>query len=459
MIPEAEIVKQVLKYHTLGGFGLAFYPKYKRPEHVKLFEDIGEKMTFEKNQRYIIEIPPRHGKSVLFSILLPAFYIVNHPDRKVLIASYSYNLAGEFAFKVRTLLKNNMLANLIVEKIDNYETKEGGGLFSAGVGGSITGKGASLLILDDPFKNLEEAKSKHIRNKVFEWFNSTFFTRAEPDANIVIIQTRWHTEDLAGHLLSDSNEWNEIKLPAIAEDNDVLGRESGDALWPERFPIGKLGEIKKSIGSYIFSALYQQNPLSGEGSTFKREWFEIINQAPADITKIRYWDLAATEEQSGGDPDWTAGCLLGKKDGIFYICDMQHVRTTPLQVEKLLRQTAIMDGIGIKIYIEKEPGAGSKSLIDYFKRQVLEGFAAYEDDKRSSKEVRAVPLSAAAEAGNVKLIKGHWNKDFLDEIEIFPQGDHDDQVDAVSGAYEKLNFGDRDSEESYDVMKGASMYD
>lgn len=442
MIAEAEIVKQALKYHTLGGFGLAFYPKYKRPAHIKLFEDIGEKMTFEKNQRYIIEIPPRHGKSVLFSVLLPAFYIVNHPDRKVLLASYSYNLAGEFAFKVRTLLKNNMLSDLVIEKIDNYETKEGGGLFSAGVGGSITGKGASLLILDDPFKNLEEAKSKHIRSKVYEWFNSTFYTRAEPDANIIIIQTRWHTEDLTGRLLSDSSDWNEIKLPAIAEENDILGRTIGEALWQDRFPIEKLLEIKKSIGSYLFSALYQQNPLSEEGSMFKREWFEIVDQAPADLTRVRYWDLAATEEKASGDPDWTAGCLLGKKNGIFYICDMQHVRNTPLQVERLVKQTAVVDGIGTRIYIEKEPGAGSKSLINYFKRQVLEGFTVYEDEKRSSKEVRAVPFSAAAEAGNVKLVKGHWNKDFLDEIELFPQGDHDDQVDAASGAFAKINSGE-----------------
>jgi predicted phage terminase large subunit-like protein len=174
---------------------------------------------------------------------------------------------------------------------------------------------------------------------------------------------------------------------------------------------------------------------------FRREWFEIVEQAPADLNKIRYWDLAATEVGKNKDPDWTAGALLCEKNGIYYILGMQRLRGRPLEVENLIKQMAMIDGVGITIYIEQEGGASGKSLIDHYQREVLKGFSVYEDKKASSKILRANPLSAAAEAGNVKLIKGTWNKDFLDEIEAFPQGDHDDQVDAVSGAFEKLNFG------------------
>jgi len=215
-------------------------------------------------------------------------------------------------------------------------------------------------------------------------------------------------------------------IPATLEDNPYIDRESYEN------SLNKLDYITReqlSHGNWDINI---------EGSLFKKHWFEIIEQAPAGIQKVRYWDLAATTSVTS---DWTAGSLLGEKDGIYYVLDIKRTRGTPLEVENLVKQTAMIDG-SIPIYMEQEPGSSGINTIDHYRRQVLNGFSFYADKKVSSKELRARPVSAAAEAGNVKLVKGNWNSDFLDEIEAFPEGDHDDQVDAVSGAFTKLNFGD-----------------
>ena len=174
------------------------------------------------------------------------------------------------------------------------------------------------------------------------------------------------------------------------------------------------------------------------GNKFKREWFEIVDSYPADARMVRYWDLAATEPKPGKDPDWTAGALLGEKDGIYYIIDIKRTRATPQGVEKLIKQTAELDGKRVTIYMEQEPGSSGVNTIDYYRRRVLAGFAFYGNKTTGSKEIRANPVSSAAEAGNVKLVRCPWINDFLDEAELFPNGAHDDQVDAVSGAFEML---------------------
>lgn len=174
------------------------------------------------------------------------------------------------------------------------------------------------------------------------------------------------------------------------------------------------------------------------GNKFRREWFEIVDPAPPGIRKVRYWDLAATEPKPGTDPDWTVGALVGEADGVYYVCDIRRVRTTPRGVEALVRQTAELDGRDVEIYMEQEPGSSGVNTIDHYARYVLKGFAFHGVKVSGSKELRANPVSAAAEAGNVKLVRGPWVGEFLDEAEAFPLGAHDDQVDAVSGAVEAL---------------------
>lgn len=177
-----------------------------------------------------------------------------------------------------------------------------------------------------------------------------------------------------------------------------------------------------------------------KGNKFKREWFQIVDEAPADLNKVRYWDLASTEPKPNTDPDYTAGCLMGEKDGVFYILDVRRDRLSPQGVEKLIRQTAELDGRTVSIVMEQEGGSSGKNTIDHYQRRILKGFVFKGERSTGSKEVRANPLSSASEAGNVKLVRGNWINDFLKELEVFatPSCTHDDQVDSASGAFAQL---------------------
>jgi len=186
-----------------------------------------------------------------------------------------------------------------------------------------------------------------------------------------------------------------------------------------------------------------------DGGYFRREWLAIVDQAPADAYRVRYWDLAATAAKPGTDPDWTAGAKVALKDGVYYLEDLQHFRGTPDAVEARIKQAALLDGKGVPIVIEQEPGSSGKTVIQHYQRRVLVGWAVRGDKVTGPKLTRARPVSAAAEAGNLKLVQGPWIADFLDEAEAFPQGSHDDQVDAVSGAFAALSSGAWSVQEYY----------
>jgi predicted phage terminase large subunit-like protein len=197
---------------------------------------------------------------------------------------------------------------------------------------------------------------------------------------------------------------------------------------------------RREIGSIAYAQEFLNDPSKREGRLFEREWFAIVEKAPVHARRVRYWDLASTAPGPGNrDPDWTVGARVAEKDGAYWIEDIRRTRTTPAGVEALVRQTAEMDGKGITVYMEQEPGSSGKNTIDHYARRVLKGFAFYGHRTSGSKEVRANPVSAAAEAGNIYLVRGPWINDFLEEAEQFPGGAHDDQIDAVSGALEILS--------------------
>jgi predicted phage terminase large subunit-like protein len=178
-----------------------------------------------------------------------------------------------------------------------------------------------------------------------------------------------------------------------------------------------------------------------EGGLFRRDWFVSVQAAPQIVSRVRAWDLAATpkDERKANDPDYTVGVLMGKDaDGIAYIGDVKRLRGSPQQVEAAIRQTALLDGTDTPIWMEQEPGSAGATVIDHYARHVLSGYSFHAERSTGDKATRAQPLAAAAERGLVKLCAGHWNKAFLDEVEVFPYGDHDDQVDACSLAFNKL---------------------
>ena len=225
--------------------------------------------------------------------------------------------------------------------------------------------------------------------------------------------------------LIEGEKEGRLFIPARLEDNPHLDREQYEQSLLRLDPITR-AQLRYGDWSIIAT----------EQSKFRREWFEVVDEVPEDLSKIRFWDLAATTPKPGRDPDWTAGAFMGEAGGVFYILDIHRTRERPKAVEDLIKRTAETDGKEVLIYMEQEPGASGVALIDHYAREVLKGFAFYGQRSTGAKEIRANPLSAAAENGNVKLLRGTWINDFLDEAEMFGiGGKHDDQVDAASGAF------------------------
>lgn len=256
------------------------------PRHWKL---IAQKlMAVERGEikRLMMFTPPRHGKSELSTIHFPAWFLLRNPDKRVITVSYSADLAKTFSRRTRAIVREFGPELFGVELSDESSSAEQWALkghhgmyIAAGVGGPITGQGASLLIIDDPIKNAEEANSPTYRQKVWDWWTSTAYTRLEPDGAVVITLTRWNQDDLAGRILAEMREggeqWEVIRLPAICEDaDDPLGREIGEPLWPERYGLDELERIRKAVGLYVWNALYQQRPMDVEGGVFKAHWFK-----------------------------------------------------------------------------------------------------------------------------------------------------------------------------------------
>lgn len=396
--------------------------------------------------RLCVFMPPRSGKSELCSHWFPTWMIGNFPESRIILASYEASFAASWGRKVRDSLDFARTSGVFstalrrdLSSASEWEVeKYGGGMFTAGVGGALTGRGASLLVVDDPVKNAEEANSEVFREKTWEWFATTAFTRLEPDAAAIVIQTRWHQDDLGGRIESGMTSeefggepWEVLRLPAVALEDDPLGRAPGEALWPERFDVEALAAIKAQIGSYAFQALYQGSPTPREGAAFRRSWFQIVDAAPADANRVRFWDRGATKT---GDP--TAGVRMSRNGtGRLYIEDVQRLAGRPLEIEHLVKQTAELDGRETPVWMEQEPGSSGVDTIDHYTRQVLPGWAFRGKRSTGDKVTRADPLAAQAEAGNVCLVRGDWNETFLDEAANFPFGEHDDQIDAASGAF------------------------
>ena len=402
----------------------------------------------------MIFLPPRHSKSEMFSRLFSAYYLKKYPHHWVGLNSY----AAELAHTLSNSARSNFVAcggelspDTTAKK--HWETMQGGGMWAAGVGGPITGKGFHLGIIDDPVKNSEDANSEVIREKQKEWYKTTFLTREEPDAVIVLIMTRWNEDDLAGWLLNEEltdedehskENWHIVCLPAISEERmefpesctveDDFRDEHGVALCPERYPIEKLLK-KRAKGAREFDALYQQRPSPKEGYFFDVTKLEIVEAAPADARRARGTDKAATK----GDGDYSCGGKVGKgKDGIFYIEDVWREQLDTASRDRKIRQTAELDGTSVHQVGEQEPGSGGKESAQNFIR-LLAGFPVSTEKSTANKEERADPFSSQVNAGNVKLVRGPWNKVFIEEMRQFPFGKHDDQVDAVTLAFNHLN--------------------
>ena len=429
-------------------FVSAVNSRYQWYKHCEVIADVAERVASGELKRVMLFVPPRHSKSETISRLFTAYYLRRHPDKWVGLCSYS----SELAYVLSHASQDNYIASggslsAKAGAVKHWETGKGGGLWAAGVGGPITGKGFHVGVIDDPIKNSEEASSAVVREKQKEWYRSTFYTRAEPDAAIICIQTRWHEDDLSGWLLSEEasespERWHVVNLPAIAEEPHGFPvsctvepdwRKEGEALCDDRYPLSRLNQVAARIGGYYFSALYQQRPSNKEGAFFKVNQLQIVDAAPANLKIVRAWDLAASSKG-----DYTAGVKIGRDDnGLFYVLDVQRGQWLPDERNRVMMQTAALDGRSTRIRLSQDPGAAGVDQVQALTR-MLAGYSVRSERESGSKEVRADGFASQVNAGNVKLIRGDWNRDFIEELRTFPLGKHDDQIDSAANSFNEL---------------------
>lgn len=427
-------------------------PHFRWYWHCEVIADTLERVVSGELSRVLIFLPPRYGKSELISRLLPAYFLHKHPERWVALSSYGAELAYTLSRAARGnyIRAGHPLAS-DAAAVKHWETGRGGGLWACGVRGPATGKGFHLGLTDDPVKDRAEAESTTFREAARDWWRSTWLTRREPNAAMVVTQTRWHPDDLAGWLLSQeggetTEGWHIVCLPAIAEEKpqefpstctvEPDPRKPGEALCPERYPVDVVRRDMAKAGSYASSSLYQQRPSPPEGRRFKRSWFDIVDAVPESARRARWWDKAATE----GDGDYTVGMLIAFDGKTLYIEDEIRGQWGPGERDRIIRQTAELDRQRLGYLVEtcgpQDPGAAGKTDALAFRR-LLQGFRVHTEIETGDKELRADVWRAMAEVGAVKVKRGPWNAAWIEEVVSFP-GRHDDRVDATSGAAARL---------------------
>lgn len=408
------------------------------PAHIRLIAEHLDKVERGEIDRLAIHMPPRHGKSETVTYRFPVRWLECNRTNNVLVTGYNERFARKFGRRTRNLAKSLRLTSGEKSAEDEWETTQGGLLMTRGVGSPPTGTGFNLIVIDDPVRRREDAESPTIREKTWDWYTDDLYSRLEPGGAIVLIMTLWHEDDIGARAVaSEPGRWTVLKLPALAQESDPLGRKPGEALWPERYDEEALERrrnvMRKKDGERSFEALYQQNPTPREGAFFKVSNLEILDAPPAGLRLVRAWDVASSESRG----DYSAGVLMGTKgDGFYYVLDVVRGQWSSDERDRRMKQTAQLDGKAVRIQVPQDPGAAGKSLAQHLVR-MLAGFPVTSSRVSGDKEIRADPVSSQVNAGNVKLIKGAWNKDFIEELRTFP-GKNDDQVDALADAFDDL---------------------
>ncbi len=392
--------------------------------------------------RLMLLLPPGAAKSTYASLLFPPWWLARNPGGSIIAASHTASLAQHFGRGVRGLITEHggrLGYHLLPghRAAHSFATTTGAEYFATGVRGAITGRRADLILIDDPIKSQAQADSPTAREQLWSWFRSDLLTRLKPGGRIVLIMTRWHPDDLGGRLLDSAEPWRTLRLPALAEANDPLGREPGAALWPEWESAAALARKRAVIGERTFAALFQQDPRPRTGRLFLAARIT-TEESPASLTAVRAWDLAATAETPGRDPDFTVGLKLARDAaGRFVVLDIVRLRGGPHEVEQAIVSTAAADGPTVTIGLPQDPGQAGRAQIRYLTGR-LAGYRVTASPETGAKETRAMPAASQVNAGNIALRHAPWNRAFLEELQDFPDGTKDDQVDALSRAMAML---------------------
>lgn len=448
-----------IEWHSLTKFKIALYKRYLRAPHLDALDYELMRVT-----RYVetggqdgtwllmVEMPPRHGKTLTVSRFYPAWHLGRNPHHRAMLTSYGATLANKNSRYSRTIINQplyyatfGIVLDPKSQAVDAWDIEGNeGGMDALGVLGGATGKGAHILICDDLIKNRQEAESEVIRDRTWDALQDDLLSRLEPGGAIVLMATRWHMDDPIGRMLKmieDPAKCNgnvvRLRLPALAESNDPLGRAEGDPLWPARYPKPILEAIRERSGPYSWSALYQQSPTPAEGGIFKRAWFEpSIDRTPPIVYAVRYWDLAMSEKTSA---DYTVGVKIGQAtDGHYYILDVVRRQLDWGDLTDFMAGIILQDGLNVVQGVE-EKGYMSRAITELNADPRLHGYQVWGYPVDKDKLTRALPAAAKLASGNLHMATGHWNQVFTEEVCSFPNGAHDDQVDGLSGAWAMLD--------------------
>jgi len=437
--------------------------RWQRPLHLDYISDAIVRTIFDPQscKRLLIEAPPRHGKSETVCVGTPTWYLDIRPSDDVIESSYGHDFARKWGRKTRDTIEANpdelrirvsddqSAASDWEVELRRGRTEKKGSMRTCGAGGPLTGHGANLLIIDDPHKNYEEACSEVYRDKIWDWYLGTARDRLEPGAAVICCMQRWHEDDFAGRVRkrlveTGREDWTIITLPAFATENDPLGREVGEPLWPERYDRDALEALEATLGPYLFAAKFQQDPKPAEGSLFKRSMFRYFSEldgfyelyrGDGDVLRVpkdRCWivqtcDPAATEKDQSHYFVLQTWIITPDKDLLLYDVLREKAETT--------KHKPMMTS-GYRRYHPALMGVENKTFgLNIIQELIKEGLPIKPIAADTSKHARALPLQARYNVGAAyHRLDAPWLTAYEDELVAFPNSTHDDQVDAASQA-------------------------
>ena len=412
-------------------------------DHLVKLANAMERIERGELKRLIVTMPPRHGKSELTSLRFPCWYLGRNPTHYIVQSGYAESISLTHSRRARDIFVSKEMSALFPEvkyrpetpgqeailpqkqAAHEWGTIQHGSYYAVGIGGGLTGRGFNIGIIDDPVKDAEEANSETMRDKVWYWYRTVFRTRANPDAAIIIVMTRWHVDDLVGRVLKQmyedptADQWEILHLKAI--------NDEGEALWPDRYDLAALESLKIDVGDKDFESLYQGEPFIAEGQLIKREWWQYYNVIPVVDFKLQSWDTAFKAKSKS---DYSTCSTWGITKNQIYLLDVWRGKVEFPELKIIATQLYDRDRPNVVLI---EDAASGQSLIQELQRNTRIPLLPIKVDK--DKVARANSVTPMIKAGKVSIPShASWTFDFLHECSAFPNAEHDDQVDSMTQA-------------------------